>query len=59
MADNKNEDNLPPPPKREILVEPFPGPLPSENRVIANDGLDNSDLKTLLHLARRSAEDEK
>lgn len=59
MAGTKDHDEAPTAPKRKILVEPFLRPLTSGNRVIVNDGLDNSELKTLLHLAKKSAEDEK
>ena len=57
--DQKQEDGKIEPRKRTVLTEPAPPPPKEGNRVHVNDGLDNSDLRTLIALAKKKATEEK
>jgi hypothetical protein len=62
MADDqKRDDRKVEPRKRTSLTEPAPPPPANKggNPVHANDGLDNSDLRTLMALARKKATEKK
>jgi hypothetical protein len=62
MADDqKLDDGKVEPRKRPSLTEPAPAPPANSagRRVHANDGLDNSDLRTLMALARTKATEKK
>lgn len=60
MGDEQKQDNGKSEPKKRIpLTEPAPPPKTGGNRVHVNDGLDNSDLRTLIALAKKKAAEEK
>ena len=60
MGDEKKQDNGKIEPRKRIpLTEPAPPPKTDGNRVRVNDGLDNSDLRTLIALAKKKAAEEK